>query len=467
MKKFKLLFVVICILLCVLPFAAMSFAKTQTTTENRRLSQMPVLFGEEGINHDYLQELGSYFDDHFAGRSLMVNIDSLIQGNLFQVSNASTVIKGTDGWLYYSDTLDDYLGQNVLSDRGIYNAARNISIMQEYVTDKGAKFALAIAPNKNSLYSENMPFYYSEKISDNKNITALVPVLNKNNINYVDLFSLFSSFDETLYLKRDSHWNNKGAMLVYNELMDNLKANHNDYSMVKSSRTKTQVGDLNNMLYPVTAQPEWNYYYQFEDEYEYVTDTQSVEDAWIQTAGSGENESLLMFRDSFGNTLLPFFAREFKNAYFSKAAPYALEYYMEEYSPEYVIVEKVERNIDEFAFDPPVLTAVSEHKISDDTKKINDAASVTVSEYEGNVNYLVICGTVDESCLSTDSDIYVTIDGVTYCAFNISDNSGDNGYRLYLKKEAVNDKADISVIISSNGSDTVVKEDTVNFDNIG
>ncbi len=466
MKKFKIIITALCIVLCVLPFAGMTFAKTEATSENRKLAEFPVLIGEQGFNYKFLTQLGEYFEDHYAGRNLMINADSVIQGDVFGVSNAGTVVKGTDGWLYYSDTLDDYTSKARLSENGARNAARNIAIMQSYVQSKDAKFVLTVAPNKNSLYGENMPYYYSGKYSEVKAIDALVPFLKESNVNYVDLFSLFEGNEETLYLKRDSHWNNKGAVMVYNNIMDNLKISHNDYSTVKAIREKKEIGDLNKMLYPVNPKPEWNYYYQFEKDFKYITDTKSVEDAWIESESDSKNGKLLMFRDSFGNTLIPFFAREFGSSYFSKGVPYSLASYMENYKPDCVIVEKVERNLDEFAIDPPILTLESDHKLGNKCETADNSATLTAANYEGDADYIVISGSISEELLDNSPDIYVSVGEKMYTAFSISDENGDNGYRLYLKKDAVSNTADVSVIVSSGNTDVIAKTDNVDFGNL-
>lgn len=465
MKKFKIVMSVVCILLCVLPFACMSFAKTESTTQNRKLAEMPLLVDNEKFNFKYLQQLGNYFEDHYAGKNIMVNADSVIQGDLFKVSNADTVVKGNNGWLYYADTLDDYMSKAKLSENGVCNAARNIYLMQEYVKSKNAKFVLAVPPNKNSLYGENMPYYYSGKYNDEKTVKSFEKQLKNRNVNNVDLFSLFGENNETLYLKRDSHWNNKGAMLVYNDIMDNLNVVHNNYLAVKAIREKTAVGDLNKMLYPLSAQPEWDYYYQIDDNYnyKYVTDTNSVEDAWIETKSNSKNGKLLMFRDSFGNSLLPFFAREFGSAYFSKGVPYSLESYMENYSPDYVVVEKVERNIDEFAFDPPVFSLPSDYKISSKCEKTENKANFSVSSYEGDLNYIMINGTIDDEYIGNESDIFVSVNDKVYTAFSISNDTSDNGFRVYLKKDDVNGMSDVCVIVSSNGKDNIVKTEKIDF----
>ena len=79
---------------------------------NRTLSAFPALKTEEGLNVNWLSDAGDYFQDHFAFRNELVTANALVNGKIFQVSTASGVIQGTDGWLYYKDSLDDYLGIN-------------------------------------------------------------------------------------------------------------------------------------------------------------------------------------------------------------------------------------------------------------------------------------------------------------------------------------------------------------------
>ncbi len=110
------------------------------------------------------------------------------------------------------------LGEHTLSERGIYNAAHNLSLVQQYTEEKGAAFLLAIPPNKNSLYGENMP-YYTKRVSTVNNMALLQPELSACNVNYADLSAAFKREKEVLYLKRDSHSNRKGAVLAYHTML--------------------------------------------------------------------------------------------------------------------------------------------------------------------------------------------------------------------------------------------------------
>ncbi|MCD8077710.1 MAG: hypothetical protein LUE63_04935 [Lachnospiraceae bacterium] len=473
-KKLACIYVALILAVCLIPFVGMTKFRTDETTENKTLASFPSLMTDGQVNLAFFDELSEYFEDHFAFREILVNVDAEIQSRIFQVSNVDTVIAGENGWLYYSATLDDYLGQNLLSERAIYATAHNLSLIQTCVEEQGAKFAVTVAPNKNSLYGENMPYYDSYVVSEEKNADHLQAALAEEGVTYVDLFSLFKEQDEILYLKRDSHWNNKGAVLVYNELLSVLDVSHDVFETVRAVRTKTEIGDLNSMIYPLTSEPEWNYSYEYETKYSYVTDTESVEDSWIETENSQGEGSLLMFRDSFGNTLLPLMANTFSSAYFSKEEPYGLSQYMEAYSPEVVIVEKAERNISDFAETPPVMEDIKT-EITGEIAETPDETTCEVGESEVDTSYLSVNGTLDESAAGTETQVYIVLSQgeaqTVYEAFLVISEESEYGYQLYISLDSLAEicgessgEIELSVLTEQDGSLSRVHTETVNMD---
>ncbi len=440
-KKAGIIFIIICMVICLIPFAGMTFFRTDTTTENKTLASLPSFTSDSGgVNLKFFDELSDYFEDHFAFREYLVNADAIIQSKIFKVSNVDTVLIGENGWLYYTATLDDYLGQNLMSEREIYNAAYNLLLMQEYAESHGANFAVTISPNKNTLYGDNMPYYDSKIVSTQRNAENLKSAMEKMGVNYIDLFSAFESQDEVLYCLRDSHWNEKGAVLAYNTILDYMNIDHNNMEQTTSIREKTYIGDLNSMVYPLTSVPEWNYTYNYDETWYYVTDTESVEDGWIQTGNSAGEGSLLMFRDSFGNTLLPLMANTFEDAYFTKGTPYNLGMYMDSYNPETVIAEKVERNISDFAEGPPIMSGIGvslEEEVS--AASTETSCETGVSDYTSY--YLSISGVLDGMDEDSLTDVYVRLSAggasKTAAAFLVSSDDSDFGYQLYLTKDEV------------------------------
>jgi uncharacterized protein YabE (DUF348 family) len=308
-----------------------------------------------------------------------------------------------------------------------------------------------------------MPYTYSIKESNTNNRILLENALAESDVNYVDLYGLLNDSDEILYLKKDSHWNNKGALLAYNALLDKAGKEHEDYADCSYTIDKTYVGDLNSMVYPLMELPEENYNYDYETLYKYVNnnlienveDSQvSVEDARVQTTNDSAEGCLLMYRDSFGNALLPFMANAFANGYFMKTTPYNLDMHMSAYKPDVVIVEKVERKIDELAYEPAVMTG-TEVEIPDNHRTVKTDTSVNVVIPESNSGYYEIYGEIDSDVMEADSDIYVEVDvdngeKTAYKAFarSIQDGS-DYGYVAYIPVESIkNDELSVEVYIT-------------------
>lgn len=455
-------FIAVCFFVCMLPFAGMLLQKADMDSENRELAEFPKLQEDEEWNRDFLQDLGLYFREHFTFRQVFTAADAHIQSRIFKTSNVDTVTVGDDGWLYYTATVDDYLGRSSLSERDIYNIAHNLSMVQEYVQKEGAVFLFTAAPNKNSLYGEHMPYYLQKKASGIRNMDRLNIKLRAYGIAYADLFALFENQEETLYLKRDSHWNQKGAVLVYNGLLDQLGISHDNYEMVKALRLKDAYGDLGNMLYPLGAEPEWEYHYQKDTAFTYRTDTQSTQDAWIETEKEDGTGSLLMFRDSFGGSLLPLLADVFAKSYFSRGVPQDVAGYMEMCEPDVVILEKVERNLVELESAPPILW-LNRPDIGQETEIEHVASNTTleIKECENNIAYWVISGVLDHSLCKEDSQVYVRVaDGTnadtgadTYEAFLVADGESAYGYQVYLPKEMVlNSAAGVEVLVKNRDS---------------
>ncbi len=453
MKKCKILYSILFFAVCLLPSLGMAASKTETSSENRELAQFPSLVTEEGLNVEWLPEAGEYFQDHFAFRNELVTANALINGKLLGTSTAQGVIQGTDNWLYYKDSLNDFLGLELLSDRSLYNIAHTLSMMQENLRARGVDFLFTVAPNKNSLYPENMPYYDSFKVTENNNLARLVPYLEKEGVAYADLYQAFKGEEEILYHERDSHWNNKGAAFAADILMDALGKEHDSYEEEAYEVRKDYIGDLDEMLYPLATTPEEEIYYEKPLTYAVVGEIESNFDPRITTVNPVKEGSLVMYRDSFGNALVPFFADAYANAYFSRGVPYQLSD-VDTNQADTVIVERAERFLPDMAQSPPILYGTSV-KLEEEPKSLAlDGASDVQILRQGN--QVQLTGRVKEEYLDTESPIYLRINGAAvYEAFpmniTVGEETDDGGFCLYLPVQAV--------LSSGNSLEVLVEKD--------
>ena len=125
------------------------FAGPSVSGENRELAELPQFYTEDTeINVNWLREMGDYFQEHFFMRNEMVTANALVMGKVLGTSSVDNVIQGTDGWLYYKDSLSDYQGTELLSDRSLYNIAHSLSMMKDYLEQKGVQMVFRLELRK-------------------------------------------------------------------------------------------------------------------------------------------------------------------------------------------------------------------------------------------------------------------------------------------------------------------------------
>jgi hypothetical protein len=312
----------------------MFFAGPSEAGANERLSPAPVLWKDGQINDNFLFDTAVWFNDHFFLRQELISANNLLNTSLLQTSEKDSVILGTDGWLYYGSTLDDYTGRNPMSDRELSAASRNLELMAQYCAENNKRFTFMICPNKNSLYSGNMPDFGAVNLEhDGVKLLSLT-----ENVTYVDLFEAFSQQDEILYFRTDSHWNSKGAALGA-DLINGSFGKTTDYFSGSFAQTNDYTGDLYEMLYPAFSGNESQPIYQGQLDFTFTGKQTRPDSITLLTQSSG-SDSLLAYRDSFGNLLFPYLADSYGSARFSRSTSYDLTL-----DADYILIELVERNL--------------------------------------------------------------------------------------------------------------------------
>lgn len=434
--------------ICLVPSVCMPFVKSESA-EKRELSEFPSITTEDGkLNFDFFDEYDLWFSDHFAFRKQFVNADSRVKSTVMGTSPDSGVIVGKDDWLYYGDTVDDFLNINTLSRREIKNIAHNLRMIDDYCKSSGAEFIFFSAPNKNSIYPENMPFNYIPADNDN-NYELLSAELAEDDF-WLDMKSALLSADSSvpLYHKTDTHWNNLGAYAGHTAIMTKLNRNPcgaGTQWYIKNDR----LGDLAQMLYPAEKAKDTQIYNDYEYAYTYQGRFRGLDDITINTVNENATGNLLMFRDSYGEAVLPYMAECFNNAEFSRVVPYRLN----AVENKTVVLEIVERNLGNLQKYAPVMPAPIAD-ISDVSAEMHNGDGVIVQTEEIG-EYTHIYGILpDDFFLCDDNSIFIETGGITYEAFNCFEDillelEGEhcgNGFSLYIPAEKSDDNIKVTVV---------------------
>lgn len=483
----RVVFAIVFLVLLLVPFIGMIWAPTNDTVENRELAQAPSFVNADGsFNYKILPDAGAYFDDHYAYRTNLIDAGAHMYASLFGVSTADTVDLGTDGWLYYAGTLGDYQNTKPISEDEARNIAYNIKIVQDICEARDIPFAFAVAPNKNSIYGQNMPYYLPHV--DSENMELVNEALDRYEVNRVDLHKLISGEDERLYFYRDSHWTEKGALLGHDAIADASGFATLPLDPEKMIVKDDYTGDLAKMLFPNSADVEDNWYFEGINDGSGETGTirsgsrweftegESVEDSSIATepADSAENDELsraikstakkngklLMFRDSFGNSLIPYLACEFESATFSKMLPMNL-LLLDDEEPDYVLIERAQRHMDYFAEEAPLVVSPiiddAPESVDEDISGLNDVTFETST----NGPLGIIKGFIQDDIERQDGDeILVRLideEGLsdTYRAFALTDadSGNDNGFCVNVDLDLWSDQDIKCEVFVGNGGD--------------
>ena len=125
---------------CLIPSAGMLLLPQGEAAANQTLAPAPRLFLEDGsFNTQVLDEVTDYVADHFAFRQEMITAGAALDAAVFHVSSEEDVVLGREDWLFYRETLDDYLHTTPLSEQQLFGAARTLALLQEYAQSRGAQ----------------------------------------------------------------------------------------------------------------------------------------------------------------------------------------------------------------------------------------------------------------------------------------------------------------------------------------
>jgi len=457
-KKSAAICISIFFIICALPVLLTPFSGGAPAAEKRALAEFPSIVTEEGRpNLEFFNSLSDYLSDRFYFRAQLVSVNSLIKENVFKTSGNEKVIVGKNGWLFFHETLDDYTGGKQVSERGLNNMVSVLRLIDEYVRDKGGKFIFVPAPNKNSVYPQYMPPRYIPGKSSV--LDSLYAALEDEGIPFIDLKTYLRrtiSSDVPLYHKRDSHWNNLGAWFVCNKILDRL--NKPPLACPVNYTERVYEGDLDAMLYPSLKRLDDQVFFDYIPTYTYTSNFKSPDDITIRAENPAKTGSLLMFRDSFGNALLPFIAEDFRETCYTRAVPYNLTLMETMESPD-VVIELAERNLGNLLTRAPIMPAPLREPERRDIPAAEKTEGYTFMRQRVHQGFLHLYGGIDDFYLSDKNEIYILISSergkLMHEAFPVHENillgeEGRGGFSAYLPLDGLPEgDFDISLIINN------------------
>lgn len=358
-KAVSIIFTALFLALCILPGAAYLCGYTAENRENRPLAREAELFDRSGLNLSFPKDFDDWWEDHFGLREELVTAFHGLTISAVRDTLNDKVIVGRGNYLYYSETLDDYLHINLLSDAQIRQAADVLRLIGEYCESRGMRFIFMNAPDKCTVYPEYMPSYLAPA-DGASNMERLYAALDGCGVETLDLASLLISCKDEgdLYYEQDTHWNARGARIAYRAIME-LAAGSAEYDAYESDSGNEKYGwrgDLHEFVLPAAEGTLKYVEYASGGDYETDPGANASRDNAFGTVSDKNDLRLLMFRDSFAEALIPLISANAGRAVYSKEFPYNFVAESEDF--DVVIIELVERNIPNLIASAPLMPGV-------------------------------------------------------------------------------------------------------------
>lgn len=319
--------------------------------ENRKMSELPSFSLSE--YSEYPDDFNDYYTDNFILRNQFLVFNSYFKSNALNSAPINTkAIIGKDGWMFSLDNLKKvHFAKDVLNDKQLNRFYNIFKYREKFLDSIGCVYYVVIAPVKSTIYPDKIPSYYG-KPADTTLTDQVIDLLDTvAGIRLIDLrepLKVGKKYIRT-YHKTDTHWNYYGSFIAYNEIAKSLS---NDFSMIKPMKRddyifdsivedgmnlKRSLGlyhDVNEVS--VTFKPKFEVAAKKGSSRNYPSPkfSLSYEYERVYTTSNDSLPKLLMIRDSFARTVLPFL-----NEHFSESV-YIFDNWHHEFNQDIVLKEK-------------------------------------------------------------------------------------------------------------------------------
>ena len=332
-------------------------APSQSLTEKRFLAPWPSLtWSIEGLS-TWPASLEAWYDDHLGFRDWLIGSWARFNVQGFGISPSPLTVIGKEGWLFLGDpdAISNYRGLAPLTPFELERWRQVLTERRDWLARQGIEYLVVLVPDKNLIYSEYMPDSLPQA-GQNHPLGQLSTYLEtRSDLPSLDLreIMLEKKAATRLYHKTDSHWNDAGAYLAYQEIHQRLREQIPSLNQAQPTRVRSEEYVRPGLGLAVTVSMENQYpesvvsltpiapqaKERIADETQPRNPRRVLKPRVFETADPLQPRAIV-FRDSFANALIPYLAEDFSRSVFI---------WDRDVDPEAVLMEKPDVVIQEIA----------------------------------------------------------------------------------------------------------------------
>ncbi|WP_297713568.1 DHHW family protein [Clostridium sp.] len=324
MKKNYLLYSFVRVIILFTIVSLISGDKEFSELENRKLKTNVKFTIKNFLDGSFQEDYESYINDQFPLRDNWISLKSMNEYILGKIEN-NGIIYGNDEELFEKfDSLDEEKLKN------------NVGAINNFAETYYDKVSLMIIPSSYEIYKENLPMgspiiLQEELINKIYNFSTF-----SNNIDVMK--ELLDNKNSYIYYKTDHHWTTYGAYLAYCKFIDSINGNKVNLENFKEVELSNFYGTYYSKAKPFNIEPDIMTYYDFnnltmeivgdkiyDSIYDYSKET--LRDKYslflygnnpltiIKNKDIKNNKKILVIKDSFGNSLVPFLTQNYEEVH--------------------------------------------------------------------------------------------------------------------------------------------------------
>jgi hypothetical protein len=197
-------------------------------SEKRLLARPPQLEAQWASWASFPRRSEAYFGDHLGFRETMIRNFARIHIAIFGLSPSDKLIVGREGWFFYGDpdAVANYRGTDPLGPGELARWQRTLEERRDWLADQGIAYLVILVPDKHEVYGEYMPPSLPRATELNP-LDQLADYLGKKSrVEVLDLRLPLQAakVERRIYHRTDTHWNEAGAHAAYRAILQRLGA---------------------------------------------------------------------------------------------------------------------------------------------------------------------------------------------------------------------------------------------------
>lgn len=310
--KFKNIVVTISFVAIIIIMLFLNIVKKDTAislSERRKLQQFPKFSINQLFDGSFFEKFEKYTMDQFIERETFRKLKTSIEIDILKKQNSNNIYE-------YNQKLIEQIYP--LNEKSVVNVTKKMNEINERYINESNKVYYTIVPDKNYFVNQNNLKLDYKKM---KNIM-------KENLEWAEYIDIFNCLELSSYYSTDSHWKQEKLQGVVNEISNKmnitLESNYEEKKIIefkgvyvgqfpiKSENDEIRIltNDIieNCIVYNYEKNKETKVYDMEKinayDKYDiYLSGATPL--ITIENPNSTTNKELIVFRDSYGSSLIP------------------------------------------------------------------------------------------------------------------------------------------------------------------